>query len=152
MSEIHFHDGKKVLDEVTTWHKYLRDHIRLSDKITPLVLDLLVSQLFVADPAERATAIKLCERLDEIVKMVQATTHTGLPDFISQLWQETDKQAAAKKLHKSLEKLLEKLFKLHLAGITDCRAPLSCLAKGLQSMARLCRWQRPLQSPEIWMK
>jgi hypothetical protein len=114
-----FHNGDKVMDEVTTWHKYLRDHIRVSDKITPLVLDLLDERLFVADPKERATTVELCEKLDAILHSVKATANPGLPEVISQSLQKTDKKAAARPIYEAMEKLADKLEKLQRSGATS---------------------------------
>lgn len=42
-----FHDHSKVLNEVTQWHEFLREHVRKSDSITGEVLNMVDELMFV---------------------------------------------------------------------------------------------------------
>jgi hypothetical protein len=55
-----FHDGEKVLAEVTQWHKLLRQIKRPTDCITELILDMVDRQLFV-EVKNRSDANKICQ-------------------------------------------------------------------------------------------
>jgi serine/threonine protein kinase len=55
-----FHDGEKVLIEVTQWHKFLRQIKRPTDCISERILDMIDTQLFVG-VENRADANKICQ-------------------------------------------------------------------------------------------
>lgn len=62
-----FHDGKDVLPEIKSWHRYLANHVRIGDTITAKVLNLINEDMLKADPEERLTSTKLCKELDKIL-------------------------------------------------------------------------------------
>ena len=62
-----FHDGSKVLSEVTDWHKAMRGAIRSADRITGRVLDLIDSQILLEIPSGRIDAKQLHLTLQDIL-------------------------------------------------------------------------------------
>ena len=62
-----FHDGYKLLDEVTLWHKYLRGRVRKCDTISAQVLDLIDKKMLIPKPEERIKAGSLCKRLEKML-------------------------------------------------------------------------------------
>ncbi|KAI1081682.1 hypothetical protein F5B20DRAFT_52386 [Whalleya microplaca] len=48
-----FHDGVRVLQEVTDWHDFLRGVMRKSDTITELILDLVDKNMLLSKPERR---------------------------------------------------------------------------------------------------
>ncbi|KAF2191584.1 hypothetical protein K469DRAFT_374146 [Zopfia rhizophila CBS 207.26] len=73
-----FHDGTRVLEEVKRWHTFLRGHLRTADTATPLVLDLIETQMLLTDPWTRSEAKPLCQELAKRVKQAKAEL-TALP-------------------------------------------------------------------------
>ena len=78
----HFHDGHQVLQDVTTWHAYLRTVLRKSDTITSQVLDLVDKQMLLGSAERRITATKLCSKLDLILTSRPESNTSRLPNTI----------------------------------------------------------------------
>jgi hypothetical protein len=55
-----FHDGHRLLPEITEWHTFLRSVLRPTDMMTRKVLDLIDKQLFM-DASTRSDAKKVCK-------------------------------------------------------------------------------------------
>lgn len=62
-----FHDGVRVLPEVSSWLTYLRHGLRNSDFVSGQLLDLISEALLLGDPAKRILSPGLCERLGNIL-------------------------------------------------------------------------------------
>lgn len=69
-----FHNGVEALEEVTSWHKYLRDSVRKTDPITEAVLDLIDKKMLLGAPEGRINSGDLCEELKRIVTSAKKTT------------------------------------------------------------------------------
>jgi len=83
----YFHNGVKVLPEVTQWHMYLRNSLRITDKITGQVLDLLDKEngMLVSEPKSRMKSSELCKILTTIVKQLETPSvnvSTTILDFL----------------------------------------------------------------------
>ncbi|KAI0418430.1 hypothetical protein F5X98DRAFT_386292 [Xylaria grammica] len=65
-----FHDGSVVLEDVTNWHKYLRQVMRKSDPISHLLLDLIDEEVLGPDPNSRLTSAMLYEKLKNLLLRV----------------------------------------------------------------------------------
>lgn len=77
----YFHNGREVLPEVLSWHKYLRSVLRMSDNVTSSVLDIIDREMLVGDPGRRIKANDLCKKLDNIKSQAQ-TEALALPKAI----------------------------------------------------------------------
>jgi hypothetical protein len=66
-----FHDGKDVLPEIKSWHRYLSNHVRKADTTTTLVLKMVNDDLLKADPEDRLTSAKLCRELKDILRRAE---------------------------------------------------------------------------------
>ena len=62
-----FHDGVQVLPQVLHWHNYLRDNIRKSDMVTPLVLDLVEERMLQEESSDRIISTQLCVELKRLM-------------------------------------------------------------------------------------
>jgi hypothetical protein len=62
-----FHDGVLVLPQVLEWHNYLRDHVRSSDMVTSLVLDLVEERMLRGNSIDRIDSTELCAELKRLV-------------------------------------------------------------------------------------
>ena len=63
----YFHNGKKVLEDVISWHKMLRGSLRVAGTITNRVLDLVDEKMLLEDPLERINSKSLCNELIRIL-------------------------------------------------------------------------------------
>jgi serine/threonine protein kinase len=82
----YFHDGKDVLPEVTDWHKYLRNILRRTDRVTAQVLDVVDHYMFVQDPRKRWQSSEIYDKLYKISLGLEDPTSTvpqEIIDFIS---------------------------------------------------------------------
>lgn len=62
----YFHDGHGVLSNVTNWHEFVRQCLRKTDVITPMVLDVVDKWMLVGAAGERIASSALCLELDRI--------------------------------------------------------------------------------------
>ena len=62
-----FHDGEKVLSEITAWHDLLRASARRTDNITPKILDVVDSMMLIGRPETRKEAKDVCVALDNVI-------------------------------------------------------------------------------------
>jgi hypothetical protein len=58
-----FHDGINVLACVTSWHKYLKNAARKSDKLTAKILDIVDEDLLIGDSEKRIDVETLLVKL-----------------------------------------------------------------------------------------
>jgi hypothetical protein len=77
----YFHGGERVLPEVTSWHKYLRNSLRRTDRITSQVLDLVDQHMLVGNPELRMKSSAICEQLAHISQSLKES-RTPVPDSI----------------------------------------------------------------------
>jgi hypothetical protein len=63
-----FHNGREVLQEVKKWHNYLRGHLRQSDTMTSMVLDLIEHKMLQTETNDRIGMRELCTRLNKLIK------------------------------------------------------------------------------------
>jgi hypothetical protein len=91
----YFHNGKRVLEDVTGWHKMLRGSLRITDTITNRVLDLVDEKMLLEDPLERINSKSLCNELMRISDDTRAgaTSHRPLSESIMQALLEVDEEA-----------------------------------------------------------
>ena len=75
-----FHDGIDVLPEIKKWHDYLRGHIRVSDTMTPMVLDLIERSMLQTNTRSRMNFVKLCEKLQGLIRLAKEMIK-GLDNF-----------------------------------------------------------------------
>ena len=90
----YFHNGKRVLEDVTGWHKMLRGSLRITDTITNRVLDLVDEKMLLEDPLERINSKSLCNELMRISDDTRAgaTSHRPLSESIMQALLEVDEE------------------------------------------------------------
>ena len=62
-----FHNGQDVLPQIANWHEFLRSHLRVTDTITGLVLNLVDQKMLKKDPSDRLTSTMLCEELEKLI-------------------------------------------------------------------------------------
>ena len=62
-----FHNGQDVLPQIASWHEYLRSHLRVTDTITGLVLNLVDKRMLKKDPSDRLISTMLCDELEKLV-------------------------------------------------------------------------------------
>ncbi len=84
----HFHNGHRVLEDVTNWHICLRTVLRKSDSITSQVLDLVDEDMLLGSAQQRINASRLCSRLDLILKSSSQASDPQLPDTIKAVLEE----------------------------------------------------------------
>ena len=84
----HFHNGHRVLEDVTKWHMYLRTVLRKTDTITSQVLDLVDENMLLEFPEQRINASRLCSTLDLILKSSSQADEPQLPDTIKAVLEE----------------------------------------------------------------
>jgi hypothetical protein len=101
-----FHNGADVLKEVKEWHQCLRLHARASDKITPIILDVVDQKMLLAIPSERMNTIDLCDELDRLIKHIEDNPAPAPPASISRFLQKIDERAANNAID-TFEKLLK---------------------------------------------
>ena len=84
----HFHNGHRVLEDVTSWHEYLRTVLRKTDTITSQVLDLVDENMLLDSAEQRINASRLCSTLDSILKSRSQASEPQLPDTIKAVLEE----------------------------------------------------------------
>ena len=84
----HFHNGHRVLEDVTNWHICLRAVLRKTDTITSHVLDLVDQDMLLGSAEQRINASRLCSRLDLILKSSSQASEPQLPDTIKAVLEE----------------------------------------------------------------
>ena len=84
----HFHNGHRVLEDVTGWHIYLRTVLRRTDTITSQVLDLVDKNMLLGSAEQRINASRLCSTLDLILKSSSQASEPQLPDTIKGVLEE----------------------------------------------------------------
>ena len=84
----HFHNGHRVLEDVTHWHIYLRTVLRKTDTITSQVLDLVDEHMLLESAEQRINASRLCSTLDLILKSSSQASEPQLPDTIKAVLEE----------------------------------------------------------------
>jgi serine/threonine protein kinase len=77
-----FHDGSDVLEVVPQWHCYLRNTLRKSDNVTPLVLDLVEKKMLLRDPLLRLNASQVCRELENILENDRIQPDRDIPQQI----------------------------------------------------------------------
>lgn len=66
-----FHDGSDVLPEIKEWHKVLKTVRRISDSITPKILDLVDEKMLIKNPKARIPSNELYDSLREIISRAE---------------------------------------------------------------------------------
>lgn len=87
----YFHDGRKVLGDITSWHEVLRSASRRTDQITNYVLDLVDTHMLVESKA-RLTAEEICERLAYVLNQEKSSS-PDLPTNIMAALLKVDSEA-----------------------------------------------------------
>jgi hypothetical protein len=64
----YFHDGERVLPEVTQWHAVLSVSVRTNDSLTPKILDVIDKQMLRTDGLPPSTATEVWRELDRLLK------------------------------------------------------------------------------------
>ncbi|KAL8820291.1 MAG: hypothetical protein Q9223_001457 [Gallowayella weberi] len=90
----YFHDGKQVLQDVTTWHKVLRSALRETDNVTSGLLDLVDQKMLLRSASSRIKAKDLCSELKQLVTRSQEGPRTEVPASITDTLLKMDKDAA----------------------------------------------------------
>jgi len=68
-----FHDGERVLPEVTQWHAVLRVSARTNDSLTPKILDVIDNHMLRPDGVPPAKASEVWRELDRLLKTHKTT-------------------------------------------------------------------------------
>lgn len=94
-----FHDTRKVLPEVTQWHKYLRTSIRAQDTFTSKILDIVDNFMLIIPGETRISGSKLSSTLAKINKDAQIQSHDQQqpPDDILEFLDEVMRSTAAER-------------------------------------------------------
>jgi serine/threonine protein kinase len=99
-----FHDGQKVLKEVSDWHNYLISLRRVSDATTLEVLKLVDNSLLVADPSRQLPAKDLDMKLGAILEGVDyQPSYQPRPTLIEVIHRIEDARKAVEEAHRSLD-------------------------------------------------
>jgi hypothetical protein len=92
----YFHDGQRVLADVTLWHDVLRGSLRKTDAITERVLNLVDQHMLRSDPSHRIEAGSLSKQLSHIFSMQNQGVRQLLPESIMQALLAVDDEASTK--------------------------------------------------------
>ncbi|KAF4900348.1 Serine/threonine-protein kinase mph1 [Colletotrichum fructicola] len=95
-----FHDGSRVLPEVTDWHKYLREATRKTDAFSAAVLDMIDAHMLVK-AGERWTAQQVCAKFAEIFRNSEPQD-TEVPDALQEVLQSINSDQLALKYEQRL--------------------------------------------------
>jgi hypothetical protein len=106
----YFHDGLNVLPEVRCWHQYLRSSMRIADRITSQVLELVDEDMLVGSPTLRIKSSAVCQKLAKIRQSVQKPEQR-VPEMILKFLKVLD------------EKILETPLKTASVEIVATKAP-----------------------------
>lgn len=79
----YFHDGDDVLPEVTAWHKYIRNILRETDRVTKQVLDVVDKHMLIKDPLQRWQASEVYDKWCRISMGLEDPTHSVPGDIIA---------------------------------------------------------------------
>lgn len=63
-----FHNGERVLPEVSQWHAVLRVSVRSNDTLTPRILDIIDNSMLRTDGKPPSTASEVWRELDRLLK------------------------------------------------------------------------------------
>lgn len=91
-----FHDSRKVLPDVTSWHSLLRSALRKTDTITDRVLDLVDGKMLLGDSRQRSKAKDICKDLKQILSENRAKPKRPIPENIMKALLEVDEEAPSK--------------------------------------------------------
>ncbi|KAL8946445.1 MAG: hypothetical protein Q9222_007160 [Ikaeria aurantiellina] len=89
----YFHDGRRVLEDITSWHKFLRSASRRTDTMTSKVLDLVDQKMLLGDASSRIEAKALCAELGDIVERSQIGPRVETPEAVMKALLEADDNA-----------------------------------------------------------
>jgi hypothetical protein len=92
----HFHNGREVLPDVTSWHGVLRSALRETDTLTSRVLDMVDQKMLLGDSRKRSKAKDICVELKQILNQVQAQPRRQIPESIMKALLEVDEEAPSK--------------------------------------------------------
>lgn len=92
-----FHDTRKVLPEVTQWHKYLRTSTRAQDTFTSKVLDIVDTFMLIIPGEARISGFQLSSTLAKINEDAQSQSHNQQqpPDDILEFLDEVMRSTVA---------------------------------------------------------
>ena len=93
----YFHDGCEVLKVVTDWHTFLRNSLRKTDTITPLILDLVDNSMLVGNLSLRMGAKDLCDKLEKVLLQSKMNHRISCPETVLNFLLEVDKEVPASK-------------------------------------------------------
>lgn len=80
-----FHDGRRVLPEVTQWHDLLRVSSRANDELTPKILDLVDKHLLQGNEKTRASAAVISNELKKLLATHQVMEMPAETDTIVEM-------------------------------------------------------------------
>ena len=105
-----FHDGLCVLDDVTEWHRILRNQIRRSDPLTGPVLDLVDQSMLLQRPEDRIDCRTLCSELKKILdtcsdSLNESKISSSLRDALLEIDKEADEFPIPRESSSSTQKL-----------------------------------------------
>lgn len=143
----YFHDGCRVLDVVTDWHKVLRNALRNTDTVTSGLLDIVDHKMLLGSANSRIKAKDLCSELKNIIAQSEAAPRIKMPRNIMETLLEADRDAVSSEPLGSESKPSE-----HLAGPDNRKARKSKLleqpliktahrSEGLKSVLASHHWQ-----------
>ena len=91
----YFHDGVRVLKDVSDWHQMLRKAQRQTDTITSSILDLVDQFMLVEDANKRYKAKEVCVELRRIMGDSQRGDRIAVPDNIMEALIMVEEEATA---------------------------------------------------------
>ncbi|KAL8962851.1 MAG: hypothetical protein Q9193_000811 [Seirophora villosa] len=91
----YFHDGREVLEAVTSWHRVLRSSLRKSDSVTSHLLDLVDHKMLLGAASERIKARDLISELGAILDQSKMGPRVEMPCNIMETLLEADKDAVS---------------------------------------------------------
>ena len=104
-----FHDGRKVLGEVTKWHEILRGAVRKVDCITGRVLDLVDKHMMLEVPEQRMHSTELCQALEVIMDECPSDQDDVIPSSIIESLHKYDDEASSASTISDLQRTSQKV-------------------------------------------
>ncbi|KAF4912759.1 Serine/threonine-protein kinase mph1 [Colletotrichum viniferum] len=89
-----FHDGSRVLSQITNWHKYLRETVRKTDAFSAAVLDMVDSHMLV-EKGSRWTATEVCSWFTSMFETA-GSMDTTVPDVLQEIFLSINDQVELK--------------------------------------------------------
>ncbi|KAL9021295.1 MAG: hypothetical protein Q9185_001500 [Variospora sp. 1 TL-2023] len=91
----YFHDGHRVLETVTSWHRILRSSLRKTDSVTSDLLDLVDQKMLLGNAGARIKSTDLVTELKRILVQSERGPRIEMPGNIMETLLEADKDAVS---------------------------------------------------------